>query len=273
MWWMGLIQAGVGIAQTIIAANQETTPMKRYITAPESKVAGQMALRTAQEGASREDRAQFNLDLARRDAATMQMFKNSGLTSAGTAATNIMGIDAINQFAARNSDIKRQGEAAYTNWAQNVQNTSDKNVAQNNQLAIMEAQAKGGAIQAGIGNIVGGINTGSNAMLASKSIDTYGKIAENAKSDMSSTLTPTRIGGYGGGNYPAQFQSQTPAPAYQPSQNFSKNFPNALGQVPSAINGVPNPYAQFMFPGGQPAYQSSFGSQGFGAASMPEEEW
>jgi len=237
---MGLIQAGVGLAQTIIAANQETTPMKRYITAPESKVAGQMALRTAQEGASREDRAQFNLDLARRDAATRQMFQNSRLTSAGTAATNIMGIDAINQFAARNSDIKRQGEAAYTNWAQNAQNTSDKNVAQNNQLAIMEAQAKGGAIQAGIGNVIGGVNAGSNAMLANKSIDAYKKIGENANSDMSSTLTPTQIGGYGGGNYPTQFQNQTPTPAYQPSQNFYQNFPGAFGAQPGGGMGAPS---------------------------------
>jgi hypothetical protein len=273
MWWMGLIAAGVGIAQTAIAASQETPSMQKYSMTPENRLAGRMLLQTAKRGMSGAQENKFKQDLASQGTATRQMFQNAGFSGLGNAATNIMGIDALNQFAAENANVMRQGRSDYANWAQNGQGLANKNVEESNAYAARIAAGQGETLKAGIGNIIGGVNAASNAALANKSIDTYGKIAANANNDMSQTLTPTRIGGYGGGNYPTQFQNQTPAPAYQPSQVFSQNFPNALGQVPSAMNGVPNPYAQFMFPGGQPAYQSSFGSQGFGAASMPEEGW
>ena len=254
MWWMGLIQAGVGIAQTAIAASQKTTPMQKYAATPESRMAGQMALQTAQQGASGAERAQFNQQLARQGTAAKQMFQNVGLSGAGSAAANIMSIDALNQFAAQNSAIKRQGEGAYANWAQGMQSISDQNVAQNNQLALMEAQAQGEAFQTGTKNFVKGLDVSSNAMLANKSIDAYKKIGANANNDL----------GVGGGGFSQSPYANNPSPAWTSQQPFmlqNQYLPQqgsyqAPGTVDPSLLGTP-----------------SFGSPGFGAASMPEEGW
>jgi len=256
---MGLIQAGVGIAQTAISSMQKTTPMQKYAATSESKLAGQMALQTAQQGASRAERSQFENQLTRQGTATKQMFRNAGLSGVGAAATNIMGIDALNQFAANNASIMRQGRSDYANFASQMQAISDKNVAANNALAMAEAQAQGGAMQAGIGNIIGGVNSTSNAFMKQSAINKYGNIATNANSDLSGGQQQLQalgnnglqlgnnglqIGGYGSGNYP--LQNQAPAQSYQPSENFYTNFPGAIGfppqdtQIPQlgGVNGV-----------------------------------
>jgi hypothetical protein len=253
---MGLIQAGVGIAQTAIAASKKTTPMKEYSATPESKLAGQMALETAKQGASQAERAQFGQQLARQQTGFEQMFRNSGMQGVGNAVSSIFGADSINRFAVDNANLMRQGRSDYANWAQSMQSISDKNVAQNNQLALAESQAQGGAVQAGIGNIIGGINSGSNAMMANKSIDMYGKIAANANSDMS--------GGGGGGGFSQSPYANNPSPAWTSQQPFmlqNQYLPQqggyiAPGAVDPSLLGTP-----------------SFGSPGFGGQQDWSQLW
>jgi hypothetical protein len=249
MWWMGLIQAGVGIAQTAIAASQKTPSMQKYSMTPENKLAGQMALRTAQQGASGAQRAQFDMRLARQGTATKQMFQNAGLN--GSTAANIMSIDALNQFAAQDSDTKLKGEAAYTNWAQIGQGLANKNVEGSNAYANEIAKGQGETLKAGIGNIIGGANAASNAALTNKSIDMYGKIAANANNDLG-------VGGGGGGGGVSQSPyANNPSPAWTSQQPFmlqNQYLPQqgsyqAPGTVDPSLLGTP-----------------SFGSAGFGAA-------
>lgn len=184
MWWMGLIQTGVGIAQTAIAASKETTPVQKYSMTPENRLAGQMNLRTAQQGASPEEILAFNQRLANQTASANKIYQSVGLMGMGDAANRIMNNDAQIRFAEQNSNIKRQGEAAYTNWAQVGQGLENKNVEENNALAMAEKEAKGAAIQAGIGNMIGGINSSSNAMLTNKTIDIYKEMFKKANNDV-----------------------------------------------------------------------------------------
>ena len=247
---MGLIQAGVGIAQTAIAASQKTPPMQKYAATPESRLATQMALRTAQQGASGAERFQFENQLARQGTATKQMFRDAGL-SVGEAATNMMGIDAMNQFAARNSEIMRGGERDYANLAQIGQGLANKNVEESNAYANEIAKGQGETLKAGIGNIIGGANAASNAALTGKSIDMYGKIAANANNDLG-------VGGGGGGGGVSQSPyANNPSPAWTSQQPFmlqNQYLPQqgsyqAPGTVDPSLLGTP-----------------SFGSPGFGAA-------
>ncbi len=264
---MGLIAAGVGIAQTVIAAKQKTPSMQKYSMTPENRLAGQMLLQTAKRGMAGAQENKFKQDLASQGTTTRQMFQNAGFSGLGNAATNMMGIEALNRFAAENANVMRQGRSDYANWAQNGQGLANKNVEESNAYAARIAEGQGETLKAGIGNIIYGANAASNAALTGKSIDMYGKIAANANNDL----------GVGGGNYPLQNQApasvpaQTPAPADQQSQVLSQNFPSALGQVPTAMNGVQNPYAQFM-----PNMRNGFnfnlpssGSNGFGATEAP----
>lgn len=283
---MGLIAAGVGIAQTVIAAKQKTPSMQKYSMTPENRLAGQMLLQTAKRGMSGAQENKFKQDLASQGTTTRQMFQNAGFSGLGNAATNAMGIEALNRFAAENANVMSQGRSDYANWAQNGQGLANKNVEESNAYANEIAKGQGKTLEAGIGNIIYGANAASNAALTNKSIDMYAKIAANANNDLG-------VGGggggggvagggsVGGGNYPLQNQApasvpaQTPAPADQPSQVLSQNFPSALGQVPTAMNGVQNPYAQFM-----PNMRNGFnfnlpssGSNGFGAVTTPIVDW
>lgn len=281
MWWMGLIQAGVGIAQTAIAASEASKipENKKYSVSPELRNASNMALRTAQQGASATERLQYEQDQARRSTAAGQMFRNVGLSGAGVAAQNIMGADALNEFAARNSDIMRQGRNDYANIAGQIQSINNQEVTSYNTQRNMERQATGGAMQAGIGNVIGGINSGSNALLANKSIDTYGKIAANANNDLG--VGGGSVGGGGGGvsqspyaNNPSpiwgSYESQG-AP-FLPSNQQSNFFQGPQSQQTPMVP-ASQQYNQFMPNIGNNFNSPSFGPIEFGAVTTPIVDW
>jgi hypothetical protein len=102
-----------GIQAAISASKASNLPKDRpYTVSPELRAAYTMARRRADEGYTPEERASFEQMLARQGTAAKQMFRNMGMAGAGSAAANIMGIDALNQFAATGAGIRRQNMGA-----------------------------------------------------------------------------------------------------------------------------------------------------------------
>lgn len=281
MWWMGLIAAGVGIAQTAIAASQETPSMQKYSMTPENRLAGRMLLQTAKRGMSGAQENKFKQDLASQGTATRQMFQNAGFSGLGNAATNMMGIDAINKFADENARVMLQGRSDYANWAQNGQGLANKNVEGSNADAARIAEGQGKTFEAGISNIIGGVNAASNAALTSKSIDTYGKIAANANNDLGvgggggGGGGIGGSGGVGGGGLTYNGLSDVAGKLTPFGQNFYGSNPGLFGNQGGQPPTVPasQQYNQFMPNIGNNFNSSSFGSNGFGAVTTPIVDW
>jgi len=165
---MGAIQAGVS------ASKASKLPENRpYTVSPELKAAYTMARRRADEGYTPEERANFEQMLARQGTAAKQMFRNMGLAGAGSAAANIMGTDALNQFAATGAGIRRQNEGAFYGLAGQMQGVQDQETGRFNQQLNMERQALGQGMQAGIGNMMGAVGNFQQFQGQQQAIDMY----------------------------------------------------------------------------------------------------
>jgi len=147
---MGAIQAGISASKA-----SQLPDDQKYTVSPELQAAYAMSRRRADEGFSPEERAAFEQMLARQGTAARQMFQNVGLAGAGSAAANIMGVDALNQFAADGASIKRKNAGDFYGLAGQMQSVQDKETGRFNQQLNMESQALGQATQAGIGNMMG----------------------------------------------------------------------------------------------------------------------
>ena len=101
--YAALAQMGIGAIQAGISASKAANlpDPKKHVVGPEMRLAYNMARRRADEGYSPEERAQFEQMLARQGTSAKRMMQNVGLAGVGSAAANIMGIDALNQFAAK----------------------------------------------------------------------------------------------------------------------------------------------------------------------------
>lgn len=200
---MGAIQAGMGIAQTAIAASKASKlPQdQKYTASPEFRAAFDQAKSRSQQGFSPAERAAFDQSLARQGTAAKRMFQNVGLSGAGAAAANIMSADALNQFAAQDANIERQNFGQYMSAARGMQSIQDAETNRFNTQLNMQRQALGGAMQSGLGNIMGGINTGINAQ------------------QMSNTLNQPNENPYIGGETPTWFDNQATSIGGQPASN------------------------------------------------------
>lgn len=196
---MGLIQAGMGVAQTAISAAQagKIGARPEYALTPEMRDATAMAKRAATEGASAEERASFAQSLERQGTAAKQMFRNVGMAGAGAAAANIMSIDALNQFAAQNQAIKRQNLGMYSSMAARGQQVVDANTQAAIQERQMLQQQAGQGMQSGMGNIFGGINSMGNAFGLNKAMDMYKGMGVGG-SGTGGPGAPAGVGGVGG---------------------------------------------------------------------------
>ena len=240
---MGAIQAGMGIAQTAISAAKAANlpDDKQYTASPEFRTAFNRAESRSNQGFSAAERSAFDQSLARQGTTAKRMFQNAGLGGIGSAASQIMNIDALNQFAAQDANIQRQNFGEYMGAARGMQSIQDAETGRFNNQLNMQRQALGGAMQSGLGNIMGGINTGINAQQMSSTLN---KTQGGITSPTGGPNAPTTTGGQGGmGTY---------------------NW-----QQPTYSNGIPaganTDYGQFMNPGNQPAYvpQQSFGVYDF----------
>lgn len=241
---MALAQMGIGAIQTGVAASKASkldSPQK-YTVSPEMRLAYNMARTRADEGFSPEEKAAFEQQLARGGTAARRTLQNVGLAGVGSAAANIMGIDAMNQFAATGANIRRQNFGQFANLANQVQGVQNMETNRFNQRLLQEEQALGGAMQSGIGNMFGGLNAGMNFGQNEQAIDAWKGMGQGG-----ATATP----------------QQTPTRFNSPMSNwggFNYNQPSTMsGQQPNYGFGQQTP---------QP-----FGSQGFGLAPNWNQIW
>jgi len=162
--WAAAIPAVTGLLQTAISASkagQMKEPSKNPIS-PEMQTYFNMARKRADEGNSPEETAAFNQMLARQGTATKNMLQNVGLAGVGSAAANIMGIDAINKFAAQGAENRRQNFGLFGQAAQGMQSARENERQRQWNQYNLESQALGQGIQAGIGNMMGAVNFAQN---------------------------------------------------------------------------------------------------------------
>ena len=211
MWWMGLVQAGMGVAQTAIsAAKAGSLPdNKPFTVGSELRGAFNEAKSRSNEGYSATERAAFEQQLARQGTAAKQMFRNMGMAGAGSAAANIMGTDALNQFAAQGAGIRRQNFGQYLSAANQIQGVQNQETQRHNTQLNMERQALGGAMQSGIGNIMGGINTGVNANQFKQAAGIYGGIANQVGGSYAGGPQVPGLGGGGGSQMSGPYSPYT----------------------------------------------------------------
>lgn len=177
---MAAAQVGIGAIQTGIAASKasQLPAPQQYSVGPEMAAAYRLARKRSTEGHSEVDKAVFGQMLAKQTTATKQMYRNMGHGFAGSAAAAIMNLDIFNQFAQRGEDVRRQNEMNFYGMSGQIQNIQNMEVQRQNQRLMAEEQALGGAIQAGIGNMFKGFDSGMNFMKKEDSIDTYDSIGQ-----------------------------------------------------------------------------------------------
>lgn len=176
-------QLGIGAIQTgISAAKAANLPDdKKYTVGPEMRLAYNMSRRRADEGYSPEEKAAFEQMLARQGTAAKRMLQNVGLSGVGSAAANIMGVDAMNQFAAQGANIRRQNFGQFANMAGQVQGVQNMETGRFNQQLNMERQALGQGIQSGIGNMFGGINAAQNFGQTNQAMDIWKNMGQGGQ--------------------------------------------------------------------------------------------
>jgi hypothetical protein len=205
-----------GIQAAISASKASNLPKDRpYTVSPELRAAYTMARRRADEGYTPEERASFEQMLARQGTAAKQMFRNMGMAGAGSAAANIMGIDALNQFAATGAGIRRQNEGAFYGLAGQMQGVQDQETGRFNQQLNMERQALGQGMQAGIGNIMGAVGNAQQFMGQQQAIDLYKNMGAGGSGSgggmgLSKLLGGLSQGGGSGMDFPFQPMQQSP---------------------------------------------------------------
>jgi len=258
--WMAAAQGAIGLIQTgISAAKAANLPdPQKYTVSPEMRLAYNMARTRADEGYSAEEKSAFQQMLARQGTAAKAMFRNVGLAGAGSAAANIMGVDALNQFAAQGANIKRQNFGQFASAAEGIQGVQDRETTRFNEQLRAEEQALGGATQAGIGNMFGALNSGMNFMQNEQAISAYQGVGGSNSAGGGPSITPT-----GGGQSP---YANTPSPVWNSFESQGTPFLpfgsqqqqgyQAPGTVDPALLGTP-----------------AFGSQGFGGAPNWNQMW
>jgi hypothetical protein len=188
MWWMGLIQAGVGMAQTIASAVAASNIGDRQAVkmSDAEKRAGSMAEYSARVGFSPAERAYFEKNLAMQQNVAKQHANSMGFP--GAAIAGITGAQAMGEFASRNAEVKRGALGAYTNYGIRESELYNENARAFNNERAQAIAATSGGIGAGIGNMIGGLNSTSNAALTGKAIDAAKSTSDSANDDKMAKL-------------------------------------------------------------------------------------
>ncbi len=215
---MGAIQAGMGIAQTAIAASKASKlPQdQKYTASPEFQAAFNELKARKNQGLSPAELAASDQAIARQGTAAKRMFQNVGLSGAGAAAAGIMQGDTLNQRAAMAAQLERQNFGQYVSGSRAMQSIQDQETNRFNTQLNMKRQALGGAMQSGLSNVMSGINTGVNAQ------------------QMSNTLNQPNENPYIGGEMPTWFDNQATSIGGQPTSNVMQGqMQQPFGQGPS----------------------------------------
>jgi hypothetical protein len=251
--WGAIAQLGIGAIQTgISAAKASQLPdPKEHSMGRDLSLAVQMSRRRADEGYSPEEKSAFEQMMGRRTTGTKRMFQNAGLSGIGSAASNIMGGDALNKFAADGASIKRQNFGQFANLAGQADQVQQMETSRFNEQLRTEETALGGATQAGIGNMFGGLGAADTFAQNEKAIDSYNNMGQGGgnknngngqnigfgNNNSSFGQRPNNPNMYGfnpsfkpdGTWYPNMQQTQT-----APQNNFNPNQfnPNGMGNGP-----------------------------------------
>jgi len=240
-----LIGAGVGLLQTAISAGKAKNMEKPqgFSVSPEARIFHKMALERAGEGHSPEEKAYFEQLLARGGTATRRTLQNVGLAGVGSAAANIMGIDAMNKFASDGANIRRQNFSILGQAVGDIQSVQNMQSQQELSQYNTESQALGGGIQAGIGNIIGGLQSIDNEQMINKAIKTYSQGGLGSGGTSNASLVGGNGGnaGLGGNGVGLLEQANNPYSINKPFQGsgmgmFGAPAPN-YGYNPYSING------------------------------------
>lgn len=252
---LAAIPAVTGLIQTAISASRasQLREPNGYTVSPELMSYYNMARRRADEGYSAEERAAFEQQLARQGTAANRMFQNMGLAGAGSAAASIMGIDALNQFAANDANIRRQNFSLLGQVAGDIQSVKNMETSRAQQQYNLESQALGQGIQAGIGNIMGAVNFAQNASQYDKAASMYSATQPQTSQPTSPQTPPANTNIFGG------LLGQVAGP-----------YPNySLESMGTPFMSVEDPsYGQQFQLNSQPQQQQNqlpFGSEGFGS--------
>lgn len=163
MWWAALIQAGIGLTQSLIAGEKlkklQNQPQSYLSESPEMIASRMRAENLAKRGFSQEETNAFMNNTAM---LSNQRYK-AAMTSAGgnlagsvNAGVNYGSIKSFLDFASADASLKRSNIRYADSFSENLQRMSDENIRRKQSMRDRAEAALGGAVQAGINNIAGG---------------------------------------------------------------------------------------------------------------------
>jgi len=159
MWWLALLQTGYGIYQTA-AAEIEESKLPDYQKYKDSKEIMAEAKNQAR-GYTAKEKLAFFQQMAQNNARKYYQAMSYRPDMANTimAGINYGNIGAINEFAAKDAQLRRQDEQRLAGL---IQTQDARNVSAFNSRLQMREQALGQAKQAGVQNIWGGATSAMN---------------------------------------------------------------------------------------------------------------
>jgi len=206
MAWIGpVVQAGIGIAQTVIAANaaKDLPDSRGYTPTRSLQEAERMARRRAEEGTSAAERAAFEQRQSRKTSAAERSMRNLGFKGVAQGVSNIFNIDAMTQFSAQSEAERRRGEAQFAAIAGQKQSISDRNVTSFNQMLQQQRTALGQAGASGMKNITSAVGNAAQAYNTQKLTEAYLNSGDtyNFGTGTTPTTTPTPAVSANGGGF------------------------------------------------------------------------
>lgn len=162
----GGAQSTVGLYQTIAAYGAlkklQKKPKDVYSEAPELKSARLIAEQNAKYGYTPDQKMSYFQNLASMNNARYQKAvgaAGSNLAGAIQSGINYGNINALNNFAAQDADRKLRNQQYADSFAKNLQSLKNMQTQRNQQDRQLQEQALGAAVQAGVGNFIGGAQT------------------------------------------------------------------------------------------------------------------
>ena len=170
MWWLALLQTGYGIYQTA-AAEIEESKLPDYQKYKDSKEIMAEAKNQAR-GYTAKEKLAFFQQMAQNNARKYYQAMSYRPDMANTimAGINYGNIGAINEFAAKDAQLRRQDEQRLAGL---IQTQDARNVSAFNSRLQMREQALGQAKQAGVQNMWGGATSAMNNYRKDKQFNQY----------------------------------------------------------------------------------------------------
>ena len=184
MWWLALLQTGYGIYQTA-AAEIEESKLPDYQKYKDSKEIMAEAKNQAR-GYTAKEKLAFFQQMAQNNARKYYQAMSYRPDMANTimAGINYGNIGAINEFAAKDAQLRRQDEQRLAGL---IQTQDARNVSAFNSRLQMREQALGQAKQAGVQNMWGGATSAMNNYRKDKQFNQYMDYLNNTGGKTSGT--------------------------------------------------------------------------------------